>query len=45
MSGKKKLNPLELKENNVNYITPILGETVNLNNYTNYQEEWWKEIK
>lgn len=33
------------KENNVNYITPILGETVNLNNYTDYQKEWWKEIK
>ena len=33
------------KEKGVEYITPILGETVNLNNYKNYQNEWWKEIK
>jgi len=33
------------KEKNIEYITPILGETVDLNNYKNYQTEWWKEIK
>ena len=33
------------KENNVKYITPILGETVNLEEYTNYEQEWWKDIK
>jgi uncharacterized protein YxeA len=28
------------KEKNVEYITPILGETVNLKNYKDYQNEW-----
>lgn len=33
------------KENNIEYVTPILGETFNIKEYKNYQNEWWKNIK
>ncbi len=33
------------KEKNVNYVTPLLGETFNLTEYKNYQDEWWINIK
>ncbi|MBR1413082.1 MAG: MBL fold metallo-hydrolase [Bacilli bacterium] len=36
---------IEAKEKNINYITPLIGETVNLKEYQNYQTEWWKDIK
>lgn len=36
---------ISAKENNVEYMTPLIGETVNLKNYKNYQDEWWKNIK
>ena len=33
------------KEKNIEYITPLIGETVNLKDYKDYQNEWWKNIK
>lgn len=33
------------KEKNIEYMTPLIGETVNLKDYKNYQKEWWKDIK
>lgn len=32
------------KENDIEYVTPILGETFNIKDYKNYQNEWWKNI-
>ena len=36
---------MRAKEINIEYMTPLIGETVNLNDYKNYQNEWWKNIK
>ena len=36
---------MRAKEKNIEYITPLIGETVNLNDYKNYKNEWWKNIK
>ena len=33
------------KENSVEYMQPKLGETVNLKDYKNYQENWWKDVE
>ena len=33
-----------VKENDIEYVTPILGETFNIKDYKNYQNEWWKNI-
>ena len=33
------------KEEKIEYVTPILGQTFNLNDYKAYQNEWWKEIQ
>jgi len=33
------------KEEHVEYMSPKLGQTVNLMNYDQYQEEWWKDIE
>ena len=32
------------KENDIEYVTPILCETFNIKDYKNYQNEWWKNI-
>ena len=32
------------KENDIEYVAPILGETFNMKDYKNYQNEWWKNI-
>ena len=36
---------IEAKEKNIEYVTPLIGETFNLKEYKNYQNEWWKDIK
>ena len=33
------------EENNQNYIVPKIGETVDYNNFKNYQDKWWNDIK
>ena len=33
------------KEKNIEYMTPLIGENVNLRNYKEYQNEWWKDVK
>ena len=33
------------KEQNVEYLTPMIGETINFKNYKSYKNEWWKNIK
>ena len=33
------------KENNIEYTCPKLGETINIEDYKEYQDEWWNEIK
>ena len=33
------------KEKNIEYMTPLIGETVNIKDYKEYQKEWWKNIK
>ena len=33
------------KEKNVNYVTPLLGETFSIEEYKNYQTRWWEDIK
>ncbi|SFU64646.1 L-ascorbate metabolism protein UlaG, beta-lactamase superfamily [Clostridium sp. DSM 8431] len=35
----------DLDKNNNEVITPRIGETVNLNRYTEYQEKWWRKIE
>ncbi|MBQ0066190.1 MAG: MBL fold metallo-hydrolase [Firmicutes bacterium] len=35
----------QAKEKNLEYITPILGESVNLKEYASYKNEWWKDIQ
>ena len=35
---------IQAKEKNIEYMTPLIGETVNLKDYNNYKTEWWKEI-
>lgn len=32
-------------ENSIEYMQPKLGETVNLKDYKNYQEKWWKDVE
>lgn len=36
---------IEAKEKNIKYITPLIGESINLKDYKDYQNEWWKDIK
>ena len=36
---------IEAKEKNIEYTTPLIGETINIRNYKKYKEEWWKKIK
>lgn len=36
---------ISAKENNIEYITPLIGETVSIKDYKNYQNEWWKNTK
>jgi hypothetical protein len=36
---------MRAKEMNINYVTPKLGQTINIDNYKDYQEEWWVDIK
>ena len=33
------------KEKNIEYMTPLIGETVNIKEYNDYKEEWWKDVK
>lgn len=33
------------EENNLETITPKIGETVDYKNYNNYKEKWWQNIK
>ena len=33
------------KENNIEYTCPKQGETINIEDYKEYQDEWWNEIK
>ena len=35
----------QAKEKNIEYVTPIIGETFNIKDYKNYQNEWWKDIE
>ena len=33
------------KEEKIEYVTPILGETFYIKDYKQHQKEWWKKIK
>lgn len=33
------------KEENIKYLTPRIGETINIKELFNYQIEWWRDIK
>lgn len=32
-------------KNNVNYVTPMIGEIINYKNISDYKNNWWKNIK
>ena len=36
---------IEAKNKNIEYTTPLIGETINIKDYKNYKDEWWKVIK
>lgn len=36
---------LNAEKENVNYLTPMLGETIDLSNAGKYKEKWWRNIK
>ena len=36
---------MRAKEKNIEYMTPLIGETVNIKVYKKYKDEWWKDIK
>lgn len=36
---------MKAKEDEINYMMPKMGETVNIKDYKKYQNEWWKYLK
>lgn len=38
------VSPTKKDWKDIEYVTPILGETFNIKDYKNYQNEWWKNI-
>ncbi len=36
---------LYANKNNVNYVTPMIGETINYKNINDYKDNWWQNVK